>query len=625
MISSTLHGTHRGMAWSTGLLALLFITILGGIQLYYFDITIHGPDQIRDMEIARRLVQDHEWPVNGPPMFGERIHPPPGFYYLLALPLLLHDSDVSVFITFGLLFVLSTFYLWRQVNQILGRACGIFYTILAFPLFYCIYAHSAWSPGLIITFSNVLLGLYLQYIERQQSAWLALPWVFFLLVQIHPSAAPLIFGFAIYGIRNTKIFRQKATWFSLISITFTVILWLLIASSNGSAPASVPQSLSTWLDNLKHTAKWRDAFLMPYHLMEGVQPTSQALKMLSAIFMLIMLTGLLFCLLPGTRKPCIRWLAVSFILWFFACMAFLSHGGFWHLDVIHPWLAVCSAWGWSRAVLFFKLSGLRCNVIAITFFSINFSSHIIFYQQLVRDGKFDWLISSMFFPRPPASDIIVPTYTYKNLTDFRNMLSHFGICREQLAGIIPMSMAEATNRYFEISCPEKDVQEKLKNVYFVMPKNEITPFSFTQKLQPLATTRANSIYRIDHLPTTINGTPSLLVVNQKKSNYMTYLPAYLADGLIISTNTDNHKNVMIRLALRCSEEYPAFKETFWRIHGGTPTHPLVFKKHQYLSFYYYDLEWILEVRAHGNHPYIEIRSTQTPMHCDVSAIARPAP
>jgi len=99
-------------------LALLFIALLAGMQLYWFDITIHGPDQIRDMEVARRLALHGEWPQSGPPMFGERITLPPGFYWLLALPLWLHDSDASVFIAFGLLYGLSALYIWRQVSHI---------------------------------------------------------------------------------------------------------------------------------------------------------------------------------------------------------------------------------------------------------------------------------------------------------------------------------------------------------------------------------------------------------------------------------------------------------------------------------------------------------------------------
>ena len=71
---------------SSDWIALIFIAVLGAIQVYFYDITFHGPDQIRDVEIARKLIHHHEWPLNGPPLFGERLSLPPGFYYLLALP-----------------------------------------------------------------------------------------------------------------------------------------------------------------------------------------------------------------------------------------------------------------------------------------------------------------------------------------------------------------------------------------------------------------------------------------------------------------------------------------------------------------------------------------------------------
>src|SRR6476620_9884833 len=95
---------------STYWLACLFVALLGCLQIYFFDVTFHGPDQIRDMEIARRLVHEQVWPLNGPPLFGERFHLPPGFYYLLALPLLVRDSEASIFVTFGALFALSVAY-----------------------------------------------------------------------------------------------------------------------------------------------------------------------------------------------------------------------------------------------------------------------------------------------------------------------------------------------------------------------------------------------------------------------------------------------------------------------------------------------------------------------------------
>ncbi|MCO4244644.1 hypothetical protein NFX52_24540 [Acidovorax facilis] len=108
-------------------IALIFVAILGAIQVYFFDITFHGPDQIRDVEIARRLIHHQEWPLNGPPLFGERFNLPPGFYYLLALPLLVRDTEAAIFITFGALFALSVWYLLRVIHAQLGSRCALAY------------------------------------------------------------------------------------------------------------------------------------------------------------------------------------------------------------------------------------------------------------------------------------------------------------------------------------------------------------------------------------------------------------------------------------------------------------------------------------------------------------------
>ena len=136
---------------SSDWIALIFIAVLGAIQVYFYDITFHGPDQIRDVEIARKLIHHHEWPLNGPPLFGERLSLPPGFYYLLALPLLVRDTEAAIFITFGALFALSVWYLWRTVQAQWGSRYALAYAVLAFPIFASTYTHSAWNPALVMT------------------------------------------------------------------------------------------------------------------------------------------------------------------------------------------------------------------------------------------------------------------------------------------------------------------------------------------------------------------------------------------------------------------------------------------------------------------------------------------
>ena len=608
------------------LLALLVIAVLGGLQVYYFDITFHGPDQIRDMEVARKLLHEHEWPKNSPPMFGERITLPPGFYYLLVLPLLLKDSDASVFITFGILLALSAIYLWRQASQAFGQRCGLIYTILAFPLFPSIYAHSAWGPALIITGSNILLGLYIKYAANKITGWLALPLVFFLLVQIHPSAAPLLLGLTLYALSNHRIVLEKKTILSIVIILLATAIWLINADvltklKTGGFTSISPQSSRDWLNNLLNLEKWRDAFLMPYNLVVGVRPAMEALDTLAGIHLAVILAGLVFCLIFASRNNIIRWILAITAIWFIVSMAFLNQGGFWHLDVIHPWLAVASAYGLSQLSKISKIPDLGFHTLAAALFAIVFSSHMILYDGMNRVGKIDWMVSSLFFPRSQPTEDKIPSYSYRHLDAFRQTLANRGICQDQITGLESMAMREATDRYFEPQCPYVDAPEKTSPRYFVAPIQDSRLFDFTKNMKAIAMVGESSIYAPEQVEMMINGEHTNNVLTHQKINYMTYRPARLEQGLRIAIK-QNAPNVILRLALRCSEDYPVQRQEYWNLQGASNTKSMISVRHRYLGLSYYDLEWTFV--PENNAPILELASHPMPMNCDVSAIARSA-
>jgi len=117
-----------------------------------------------------------------------------------------------------------------------------------------LYAHSAWSPGLIITFSNVLLGLFIRHVAHNTTGWFALPWVFFLLVQIHPSAAPLLLVFALYVLLHPHVLFHKKTVIALTGIITATAVWWIVKTDSGEWGASAamnlsisPASASPWL------------------------------------------------------------------------------------------------------------------------------------------------------------------------------------------------------------------------------------------------------------------------------------------------------------------------------------------------------------------------------------------
>ena len=609
------------------LLAPLMIAVLGGLQIYFFDVTFHGPDQIRDMEVARRLVHAHEWPVNSPPMFGERITLPPGFYYLLALPLLLKDSDVSVFIAFGILFLLSALYLWRQTNQAFGPRCGLVYATLALPLFPSIYAHSAWAPALVITFSNVLLGLYIRSASQEKAGWFALPLVFFLLVQIHPSAAPLLAGLTLYVLFHRRILADKRTLASVAIATAATAVWLVKSgawarlAATGAPAAALQQPGHGWLANFLDLAKWRDALLMPYSLVTGIQPAMEPLDTLAAAGLAVMLAGLGLCCVLGWAERTVRWILATLAIWLIVSMAFLHQGGFWHLDVIHPWLAVAAAYGWSRFCDLLKIPRLGLRALAGAVFAIALSSHAILYRGMDRLGKMDWPISTMFFPQAPPSDIVVPSYTYRHLTAVREILDTRRICQDQVAGLAPMAMREATSRYFEPACTTAAITQPPAPRYFIATAQDRLRFDFTKGIEAIAVAGDSAVYAPQALDIALNGKRTATLLSQQRFNYMTYLPAHLEHGLQV-TMPPGAADILLRLVLRCSEELPAHQPGYWRLEGASIARPMITERHRYLSLYYYDLEWLLS--PHGSAPAVALSSLGEPMHCDVSAIARTA-
>ena len=606
--------------------ALFVILVLSGIQLYYFDVTFHGPDQIRDMEVARELIHGGKWPVNGPPMFGERITLPPAFYYLLALPLLFRDSDGSVFLFFGILYCLSVIYLWRQVSRALGSQCGLVYAVLAFPLFPSIYAHSAWAPALIITFSNLLLGIYLKSIADKTNGWFALPIVFFLLVQVHPSAAPLLLGFAIYALWNPSILTNKATVVSLTLIMVCIAIWLLSGGgfhtpmSTGTPPAA-PWAPSLWIDNIFNIEKWRDALLMPYHLVRGVRPTPPYLPVLSAACLAVMLAGLAISIIYIRRNTFLRWLWIFIILWFTVSMAFLEQGGFWHLDVVQPWLAVGAACGITQACHAMKGNRTLYSGIALLF-AIVALSHATLYSRLNSNGKFDWLITSFFFPQPTPSENAIPTYSYRSLARLRDLLENHGICTKDIAGLETMAMREATLRYFDPHCPHTALLNKNSASYFIAPLEDTATFAFARGIHLFATIGKIGIFSPENIALTLNGKTTSNVHSRTKLNYMMYETARLEKGLEIALEPQAQQAIL-RVALRCSGAYPVLQGDFWNVSGATTTQPLTFSSRQYLNMHYYDLEWHL--LAQEGHSTMRVASPPSPMNCDVSAIARATP
>lgn len=611
-------------------IALLFVAILGALQVYFSDITFHGPDQIRDVEIARRLIHHHEWPLNGPPLFGERFSLPPGFYYLLALPLLVRDTEAAIFITFGALFALSVWYLWRVIHAQWGPRCALAYAALAFPVFASFYTHSAWNPALVMTLSNVVLGLFISLAHQRRHDGLLLPLAVFLLVQIHPSAAPLLLGLGAYALLNYQVLLNRKTLASLLLVAGMTAVW---GSTSGvvskllspvPVPAAVPAGTASghgWLNNLLDVDKWRDVFLMPYSAVESIQPAISGLGALAGFHLALLLGGVLLGVAFAATERTVRWILLTTVLWFIVSMAFLSQGAFWHLDVVHPWLAVLAAYGLARASEKLNLSTWHFNAVAATSLALVVAAHLTLYLQFEKRGRYDLLVASLFFPKLEPLDFKIPGYTFKYLHAMRDTLSSQGICQDQVIGLEPMVMGNAVNRTLDAPCPSPATTGQLsQTLYFIASDQDALRFDFTKGLQPIATVGASAIYAVDNPGALVNGQAENNILSAKKMNYMTFLPAHLADGLTITLPPA--PETIVRVALRCGREYPIEEHNHWKVQGAEYKKPLTTAHARYLGSNYYDLEWTLTMPA-GQSRSATISSTLGPLDCDVSAITRP--
>lgn len=609
-------------------MALVIMVLLAGILLFFYDVTLHGADQIRDMEVARNLVRSHIWPVDSPPMFGEQVRLPPAFYYLLALPLWIHDSEGAVFIFFALLFILSAGFLWREMSRSFGPRYGLAYVVFAFPVFASVHAHSAWNPALAMTLSNVWLALFVRAIESRNTAWLALPCVVFVLLQVHPSAAPLLLGLGMYVAVHRKVLTDKVTLLTVAGIIGLTALWAVHSDAVAQWVSLQPQgavvertSFGEVFTRLSDTGKWRDALLMPYGIVRGIQPAIPGLAQLTGVHLLAMLVGGILGCGTAIASLTFRWVLLSAILWFVAAMAVLAQGSFWHLYVIYPWLAVLAAMGWGRWSERAKLSPRMSLGVGAGVAVLAVAGHLVLYVQFANKGNYDLSLSRAFFPRAWAlAEYKVPAYTYRYLREVRDALVSHGICSRQVVGMRTMVLQDMNLRAFEVACEESSA--KAAPGYFFAHDDDRADFEFTASLQPLQRVGGSAIYAVDPVRIGLGGQAVIAMRTDHRVNYMTYAPARLEEGLVI--DVPPHDNaVLLRVALRCLKEHPVMQAVDWRLQlaGGEASHPAVkSRQHKYLGSIFYDLEWRLQPGPSG----AVLSSVAGPLECDVSAIARRA-
>ena len=152
------------------LVAVVFLAVYGFFQLGYADVTIYSIDQILAFDVASDLVSGKAFP-RASPLFSGAYSMPPGFYYILALPLLISHTKEAVFFFFGAFFLLSAVFAWVQIRRSFGPIPAMLYAAISSPFFVSLYTHTGWNASLTISFSNALLGCFLAATQGRKRYW----------------------------------------------------------------------------------------------------------------------------------------------------------------------------------------------------------------------------------------------------------------------------------------------------------------------------------------------------------------------------------------------------------------------------------------------------------------------
>lgn len=620
---------ERFLSW-LGVGCLVVMTVL---VVCFASTTFHGPDQIRDMTIARALVHDGIWPLTGPPLYGGSVLLPPAYYWLLALPLVVYDSELAVFLAFGAAFILSVGFVWYRLRAAGGAAGALIYVLLALPIFATSYTHSAWNPALTMTCSNLLLGLFIGILtrSRRRVSWILLPWVFALLIQTHPSAVPLAIGLVIYALAHPRVMGQPAIWVSLGLLTAVLVSWAVLTGlpihlspPHGENGVGLRAEILHWFKNLLRLTAWRDLFLLPLNAVRSIQPIDVVATWATVVQLFVFVGGAGLALMRLQDHKLSRWLGIVVAGWLICAVAFVDVGFFWYTDALLPWLAALAASGWAA----FRLrhaGGKSLTVMVCSLFAAAvFSGHLSFYESWRSNGKLTMRAALLTFPAlDAAGEAQLPGYSFSYLSRIHSLLADQQICALQLAGIEATVMRDFSSRGFWPECTQNSVIPSAYQSYLLTRAGDEVGFFFTQGLVPEWQIGKTRLYRPEsYLPLMINGSEQARLEGEHPApGYgFGYPPGLLPDGLRLDLFVpDSGQSVILRLGLRCNADVPIHPDQ-WLIDGGQRLDATAYVRRIHHTWVYHDIEWRLQ--PYNSSSKISVTTDATPLRCDVTAIAR---
>ena len=606
-------------------LAVLLLLGFGFLQVYYCDLTFHGPDQIRDVETVRQWLHQGQWPRSSTP-FNGRFFLPPGFYYLLGLPLLVADRETSIFAAFGLFNLACLGWAWATFRAHLGHRVALGFVALCMPIVGSMYTHSAWNPALVMGLSSGVLALWVRALHRPGSGWFALALAMFLLLQIHPSAVPLAVAMGLYAVLHPAVLRQRGTWAGIGAVVALTAGWALWAKPWNIAnvvAAPPPPSEGGWMafaGRLLSPGKWWDALAMSYYMVAGISPAQPGVTAAAAVLLGVVLVGAVLGLVRAARSPAMRWVAVAMLVWWGMAMLMLPFGAFWHLDVIQPWMALVAAYGWAGASERWARSAVAWLAGTAAVGALALGGQWALYRQFEVLGKLDLGANVSFFPHIGGPLRWVPSFSFRYLRAMQDYVDSEGLCQSQLRGLYWMLARDLTNRQFDARCPVAAARASATQ-YLIEPAAPAVPSAFTQGLAPVAALPGAAVFAFAPLPVRVNGRDGGNVFTDERVDYMTFLPATHPQGIALQLTAPGP--AVLRVALRCADASVLPAPEGWSLSQAHAMAAPRAEHFRYMGSNYYTLEWTLQPAQPG--APMALATPPAALQCDVSAAARALP
>lgn len=571
---------------------LFWILFLSANFLFKLELCKLGvivADPARDLATAYRIVEGVEYPLIGP-ILGGHLHVGPLFFYVLALPLWISKSILSVLCFISLTQVIGIVYCYFWGKLYFNEKTGqILTALMAIDILSNFTLSSVSNIDLIFP-----LGVAFNYhlsraiLVRESRHLLIANLLFILAIQFHPLFF-IFFPFYLYAFLLPIQNRGRILKISILVLILVMAPWIFYQLRYGFPAFTEAVNFSKWeiigaipwLKTLKSIPElmMKQIFWNPYILWGLSQSISFPLKYVAVLLLLLisMLT------LYGTVLGIIDWykrkakgfiLIFSYILLLWFTVPFLRNFTAWYYfaPVQLMWMALAS-YGFVNLMKKMKLSHRwSFQKLLLVFFMvvIGFSHYQVFYSFRER-GTF-------FAPRNITLSILDLRNPFEMGQKDSEFLSLGVLEQEKIAkwaahasergkfhGAILYELSISRNLFYNVSLLQKELGDEPRNgeYYVGILKRDLTTSSHQHNI----VYQAGAMIIIETIPKLDYSTIKMSYVEQKdwfkegfndKEWTSLILPAYTVQNPIeyppISKNRWKGETIFLRMNLSSNPE-----------------------------------------------------------------------